>query len=519
MKHWVALLFLVSLLPASAFSQTSGKNIGEHALFSVVERGPAKEVRKLLNVSRALPVRQNNETLLMAAVKANRDIDVVSALIEADSTMTATTTDGITALMFACQYESHEKVIKAIIANSAFFSSGKKNYILTKDNKGQTAFDYALKNTAPEKITQLLKKYTKFIPETQASAAKAALTTKEPAAQSAPENAAEAEPASEAAPENAAQPAPPAPEQEAEESVKAEAEAHKPASEESETQLKAEAQEEKTPSKRAETASDAAPQKKMEENYTQPDSQPVQSAIEPYKPTYLFDYAKLESTDDIPPETPVSDSRFRHTFIQNPDARDSEGRTLLMKAVRDGNEELIDNLLYSEADIQLTDNDGWTALMFAARFQSNPLIIRRLIFLGANVSQTNNYGLSALALAAGLSDTPDVVAALLENRSAAEKDVRASFIYAVTMEAATDILSLFTEKGISLNAPYGGKTPLMYAAENNTNTNVIAWLLRRGAKTTYKTSDGKTAFDFAQANPRLPHNENYWALLPPTGGN
>ena len=83
----------------------------------------------------------------------------------------------------------------------------------------------------------------------------------------------------------------------------------------------------------------------------------------------------------------------------------------------------------------------------------------------------------------------------------------------------SDILALFLERGISVNAPYNTKTPLMYAAENNTSTATIAWLLKHGAKTTYKTINGKTAFDFAQGNPRLPHNEAYWALNAANGGN
>ncbi|MBQ6781276.1 MAG: ankyrin repeat domain-containing protein [Treponema sp.] len=250
----------------------------------------------------------------------------------------------------------------------------------------------------------------------------------------------------------------------------------------------------------------------------EPESVPVASKdepipeIEPYKSVYLLDYAELDSEDDAVPLSSFDPNAGRYQYIENADVKDSDGRTLLMKAARKGNISMIENLIYSEADVNATDNDGWTALMFGARFQNNPKVIELLLEAGANASMENNYGITALLLAAGFSENKDVVLSLLENRSVAEKEVLAAFIYAITNEASVKILQLFVDKGIAINAPYEGKTPLMYAAETNKETATIGWLMEHGARTRYKTASGQTAFDYARANKRLPRDDVYWSL-------
>ena len=234
--------------------------------------------------------------------------------------------------------------------------------------------------------------------------------------------------------------------------------------------------------------------------------------IQPYKSLYLLDYAELDDEEDSVPESAYNPNAGRYQFIENADRRDADGRTLLMKAAKSGNTNMVENLLYSQADVNAVDNDGWTALMFAARFQNNPKTLDLLINAGANMSAENNYGITALLLAAGFSTSKGVVSALLDKRSAAEKEVLAAFIYAVTNQASKDTLQLFVEKGIAVNAPYEGKTPLMYAAETNTSTKTIAWLLENGARIRYKTASGLTAFDYARANKQLPRDKVYWSL-------
>ena len=62
----------------------------------------------------------------------------------------------------------------------------------------------------------------------------------------------------------------------------------------------------------------------------------------------------------------------------NVDARDCDGRTLLMVAVKGGSRRIVETLIGSGATIGLVDNDGKTALMMALE-QRNPDIVEALI--------------------------------------------------------------------------------------------------------------------------------------------
>lgn len=240
--------------------------------------------------------------------------------------------------------------------------------------------------------------------------------------------------------------------------------------------------------------------------------EPPSEPPEPYKSVYLLDYLELDREIQHVPESAFDPNAGRYQFIENADAKDAEGRTLLMKAARDANIGMIENLLYSEANVNAADHDGWTALMFAARFSDSPLTVELLLNAGAKAQAENNYGITALLLATGFSRNTKIVSQLLEKRSVAEKEVLAAFIYGITNEVSPAILQLFIDKGIAINAPYEGKTPLMYAAETNTSTATIQWLLAHGARVHYKTTAGQTAFDFARANRRLPKDAVYWSL-------
>lgn len=255
----------------------------------------------------------------------------------------------------------------------------------------------------------------------------------------------------------------------------------------------------------------AEPEPEIPEPPTVP-PEPPSEPPEPYQSVYLLDYLELDREAQHVPESAFDPNAGRYQFIENADAKDAEGRTLLMKAARDANIGMIENLLYSEANVNAADNDGWTALMFAARFSDSPRTVELLLNAGANPQAENNYGITALLLATGFSRNTQVVSPLLEKRSVAEKEVLAAFIYGITNEVSPAILQLFIDKGIAINAPYEGKTALMYAAENNTSTATIQWLLAHGARAHYKTTAGQTAFDFARANRRLPKDAVYWSL-------
>ena len=564
MKKLLSLLCLFLSIPLFAAKKPAPD---PEVLFRTVETGSLKEIRKLLKSNNsANTVRdESGETLLMAALRSDRDLSIIRELIDAGADVSQRTQNGKTALMYACQYQTHEKAIKAVIDRSATFKPGRRTYIQLADADGWTAFEYAKQNPNPSAVLKVLTKYTGTqtnVIVTTYDGEDESYEAETPLMGALRNNAdiariydllnsgADVSRAT----ESGVTPLMLACRYETHENVivtiieknsalkRKQTEALLTADKDGKTAFDYAMQNTDPPwvidileryipnpdpviyvsrtrleeqEAAVAQAEPKAPPPEEETTQEVPEAEP----IEPWAPVYLFDYAELDhEPQEITAPDDTDEERFKHTFIAEPDTRDSAGRTLLMKAVRDGNTELVEDLLYSEADVQLKDNDGWTALMFAARFQDDASMVRRLLRAGADQLARNNYGLTALTLAAGFSDNPDIVSLLLESRSVAEKEIRETFIYAITSGASTDILALFLEKGISLNAPYNGKTPLMYAAETNTNTRLIAWLLKHGAKATYRTTTGMTAFDFARKNSQLPRNEVYWSLNALAGG-
>ena len=153
--------------------------------------------------------------------------------------------------------------------------------------------------------------------------------------------------------------------------------------------------------------------------------------------------------------------------------------------------------------------------MYAARFQSNPDVTKLLLVKGAERTSKNKYGLTALTLASGYSENAGVVSALLESYNANSDEARAAFAYGISNYNKPEVLQAFLDKRVPLNIPYEGKTPLMLACQTNSNTEIIEWLLKNGAsKYQQEAATGKTAFDYAKENKKLPHNVAYWSLNP-----
>ena len=229
-----------------------------------------------------------------------------------------------------------------------------------------------------------------------------------------------------------------------------------------------------------------------------------------YEKEYLQDYAPKKKLE-LPKET-ISERK-----IENPDEADSFGRTLLMKAAQSGNNWEMKSLLASGANVNLKDNDGWTALMYAIRYQENITIVENLINAGAKIKVKNKYDLSPLILAASYNGNPEITKKILSYYSVSEKEVLQAFVLMLSDNSSSDFAKLakieeFLYKSIPLNTFYNGKTPLMYAAQYSDSTKIINCLLEAGAITSIRSTEGKTAFDYAQENKLLAHDDYYWAL-------
>ncbi len=81
------------------------------------------------------------------------------------------------------------------------------------------------------------------------------------------------------------------------------------------------------------------------------------------------------------------------------ESTDLAGRTLLMKAVVNGDEAVVKLLLENNADIESRDNNGWTALSHAAS-RGHEAVVKLLLENNADIESRNNNGKTALSYAA-----------------------------------------------------------------------------------------------------------------------
>lgn len=249
-------------------------------------------------------------------------------------------------------------------------------------------------------------------------------------------------------------------------------------------------------------------------------SKDVIAKIEPvpvskYEKVYLYDYAPTE-LNEIPAEVKVTDFH-ELAKIDNPNKVDKNGTSLLMKAAKTGNKWALESLIKSGANIELKDNDGWTALMYAVRYQNSVEIITLLIEHGANVKAKNNFGTSILQITACYAENPEILKKILSYYKVGDSEFFSSFILAISTRTSSIVsqkakLEIFIDRGIPLNRFHEGKTPLMYAAEFSTSTEIIKLLLDNGAIPSIRNPIGKTAFDFAETNTLISHDEIYWSL-------
>ena len=233
--------------------------------------------------------------------------------------------------------------------------------------------------------------------------------------------------------------------------------------------------------------------------------------VQRYEKEYLQDYViNDEIILDVNEDNEIQ-------IIDNPNEVDENGVTLLMKAAKSGNDWEIKTLIDSKANINVQDKDGWTALMYAVRYQESLTCVELLLNAQADIKIKNNFDLTALIIAACYNNNPEILKRLLNYYSSSEKEVTKAFNLLLSENHSSEFsqivkVKLFIEKSVPLNSFYNGKTPLMYAAEFSNSTNIIKILIDNNAITTLRSTEGKTAFDYAKDNNNLKHDANYWLL-------
>ena len=234
--------------------------------------------------------------------------------------------------------------------------------------------------------------------------------------------------------------------------------------------------------------------------------------LEINKREYIFDFAPKKE-QKLPKTIKINTQQQ----IQNPDECDKNGKTLLMQAIQFGNTEQIDLLLESNANINLQDDEGWTALMYCVRYQNDIDLVNKLLDYNANYKIETNYGLSLLDLCISYCDDLNVIKKILSLYEKNSKEVLKSFTLLLSStffeeELFLQKIQLFLNYNITLNSLHNGKTPLMYLCQNNSSTKAIKLLLKYGADKDIKSSENKTAFEYASENKSLQQDDIYWSL-------
>lgn len=491
----------------------------------VAKTGSVETIKDAFRKNRKLPDQvfgDNRETFLMLCLQNNRGLNVIKLCIDYESDTKATAKDKRTPLMYAAQYTSDIKVIEEIVKADTIIKSGRRKKVLAKDSQGKCSFEYAAMNSNRNIYKKLLEYADDPNAETNAPSENTGIDPELLAAQQAAADF-EAQALAQKAAEDALlqNPEPAETKNEPETLPTPAAEAEIPDSAQEQTPIApvvvAEPVVEEAPS--VETVTQAAETESaesktetaviQEEAAIKPLADPKTAEIKQYTQTFLMDYAEEEEIEE--PKTASSD------LIKNPDSADKYGVTLLMKAAKAGNDWDVRKLIESGADVNRRDRDGWTALMYACRYQNNLNIVKMLIDKGAHVRVRNKYNATPLLMAADYSQNPEIIALLLKNRSASEAEVFRAFIFTITGNSTNDHvrlakIRLFTEMGLPLNRLWKGQTPLMYAAQYATSTQVLQILLDSGARTDIRDDSGKTAFDYAKTNKNLTHDDTYWAL-------
>ena len=204
----------------------------------------------------------------------------------------------------------------------------------------------------------------------------------------------------------------------------------------------------------------------------------------------------------------------------------NSGENLLITAARNPNPEIIKFVLNLGFDTEDHDNDGFTALLNAAFWQTNIEVLDILKNAGANIYAKTNSGDNLFHNAARNENkevaryvstafnTSDVNQAgisclekvLLEGKSPEVlkvflKKMKEEQIFCACMNSNTEILETLIQQGYDVNTKdCTEKSALMFAANTNDNPTIIKMLLYYGASWENHDDNGRNILHHAAAN-------------------
>lgn len=180
------------------------------------------------------------------------------------------------------------------------------------------------------------------------------------------------------------------------------------------------------------------------------------------------------------------------------DARDPQGYTPLLNAIRKTSPAMTRYLIGHKADVNRADRDGWTPLMTAA-WMDDGEAVHLLAAQQADLRARNPAGQTPLAIAAQYGK--DVAAvALIESGADVNQRIGSGYtplMLAVAGHADASAKALIDHHADVNARNAGGVTALMIAAASN-QAGLADLLLKSGADAAVKNENGKTALAIAQ---------------------
>ena len=526
------------MLPAFSFNKKD--------LLSAVNRDSTKDVTKILTQDPYLStVRYDSEknTILMIALKNKCNDKIIDLILDAGCSPDSKNAAGKTALMIACENEYGKKIVTKIVNYNLLLRSLKAKRILQKDNSGKTAFDYAKNNKAAYEALNAITPDPATLktpepdvveePKPEAQEPEVTEETQEEQSPEAAEEVPEVQPEEPKVPESRQVTAEPEPEVppvveqtapvvepvpvvpvvpvvippvEEPETQTQEKEPEPPAEHESPTEPENQEISEPPAVEQPEPVEEKPAPVNETAQITNAVSVPQINYYDKNRPEYLF--------DEIEYDTSVLDSlsESKVNVIKNPDTLDNAGRTRLMNAIIQNDIKLCYDLLYSGANANAKDKDGWTPLMYACRYAKTPDIIALLFEYDAKINASTKFNLTVLDIAASFCQNRETLTAVLTHAQNDKAALQKSFITALKQERPEEIIRQYLKFSVSVNTMYKGKTPLMYAATYYENTDVIKLLLENGADPYIISSERKNAFSYAKENTKIVHDSVYWSL-------
>lgn len=179
----------------------------------------------------------------------------------------------------------------------------------------------------------------------------------------------------------------------------------------------------------------------------------------------------------------------------------SNGKTALMAAARNGDNERIKALLENGADVNERNNNGGTPIMYAA-LSGQPRTVSLLIENHANVDAVAGNGWTALMIAS-VKGYVDVAGLLLRHGA----DPNQGDVYAWTplMRAAYEnrpgiVELLATRDNTRVNQRGENGVTALHLAVLQGNVDIVKLLLAQGADPEIKDNSDRTPLDFAKQN-------------------